>query len=121
MVDLHFDGADMYLGPENTCVFSAKLAASLNKPIIGYVSTGVLGVQFPSELFFIQIYSICDRWTLSQVYQTWLGWGVKTFGALYNSIFNSKTIIKQSLCIWYDVRIPSFHLISHILSHSLIV
>ena len=37
MVELHFEGADMFLGPENTCVFSAKLAASLNKPIIGFV------------------------------------------------------------------------------------
>jgi len=38
IVDLYHQGADVFFGPENNCVFSAKLAAALNRPMIGYVS-----------------------------------------------------------------------------------
>lgn len=37
IVDMHQRGVDVFLGPENSCIYSAKLAAALNKPMIGFV------------------------------------------------------------------------------------
>lgn len=65
IVDMHFSGCDVLLGPENSCVVSARLAAALDMPMFGFVRHSILRLLFftpkyqhPLEQFTVE----CDEW-----------------------------------------------------------